>query len=284
MKFFIFTSMIVFANSVFAAFDRPESVYVDNKYIYVSNMSGPGNLKDGIGWISKLNKKGKVLQEQWVKGLNAPKGLAVYKGQLYTSDIDEVVMIDLKKGSLQKISVPGAKLLNDMAVDPVGNLYISDTFGGKIFKLDQTTQKVSELVTLKDAPNGLLLVGDMLYIAGYGKPKADGTGMEDGPKGGLSSYNLTSGELKSIIPDIGKMDGIQMLKDGKVVISVKLDEALYWVDLKEGRITGSLRGSSSLATFTDVADMGYDSAADILYVPNTKTHDIQKIRLKKESE
>ena len=267
-------------NSVFAAFDRPESVYVDSKYIYVSNMSGAGNLKDGIGWISKLNKKGQVLQEQWVKGLNAPKGLGVFKGQLYTSDIDEIVVIDIAKTSIQKISIPGAKLLNDISIDPTGNVYISDTFGAKIFKLDQATKKVSEVVSLKDAPNGLLLVGDVLYIAGYGKPKADGTGMEDGPKGGLSSYNLVSGELKSIIPDIGKIDGIQMLKDGKVVISVKLDEALYWVDLKEGRITGSLRGSSSIATFTDVADMGYDPTADLLYVPNTKTHDIQKIRLK----
>ncbi len=280
MKLFIFSLVLVFMNSVFAAFDRPESVYVDSKYIYVSNMSGAGNLKDGIGWISKLNKKGQVLQEQWVKGLNAPKGLGVFKGQLYTSDIDEIVVIDIAKTSIQKISIPGAKLLNDISIDPTGNVYISDTFGAKIFKLDQATKKVSEVVSLKDAPNGLLLVGDVLYIAGYGKPKADGTGMEDGPKGGLSSYNLVSGELKSIIPDIGKIDGIQMLKDGKVVISVKLDEALYWVDLKEGRITGSLRGSSSIATFTDVADMGYDPTADLLYVPNTKTHDIQKIRLK----
>ena len=280
MKLFIFSLVLVFMNSVFAAFDRPESVYVDSKYIYVSNMSGAGNLKDGIGWISKLNKKGQVLQEQWVKGLNAPKGLGVFKGQLYTSDIDEIVVIDIAKTSIQKISIPGAKLLNDISIDPTGNVYISDTFGAKIFKLDQATKKVSEVVSLKDAPNGLLLVGDVLYIAGYGKPKADGTGLEDGPKGGLSSYNLVSGELKSIIPDIGKIDGIQMLKDGKVVISVKLDEALYWVDLKEGRITGSLRGSSSIATFTDVADMGYDPTADLLYVPNTKTHDIQKIRLK----
>lgn len=280
MRLILFTSAFILAQTVLAAFDRPESVYVHEKNIFVSNMSGPGNLKDGTGWISKLNLKGKVLQDQWVKGLNAPKGLGVYKGQLYTADIDEVVAIDLKKASVQKISVPGAKLLNDIAIDPAGNVYISDTFGGKIFKLDQATKKVTEIVALKDAPNGLLLAGDLLYIAGYGKPKADGSGMEDGPKGGLSSYNLTTGEIKSIIPDIGKIDGIQMLKDGKVIISVKLDEALYWVDLKEGKLTGSLRGSNSIATFTDVADMGYDPNSDLLYVPNTKTHDIQTILLK----
>ena len=279
MKLVLCSLLFVLAQVAFG-YDRPESVYVHGNHLYVSNMSGPGILKDGIGWITKLTKKGKVVKEKWVEGLNAPKGLGVYNGQLYTSDIDEIAVIDLAKGKVQKIPVPGAKLLNDIAIDSAGNLYISDTFGSKIFRLDQATKQVKELVTLKDAPNGLLLVGDILYIAGYGKPKADGTGMEDGPKGGLSSYNLVTGETKSIIPDLGKIDGIEMLKDGRVIISVKLDEALYWVDLKEGAITGSLRGSTTIGTFTDVADMGYDSGANILYVPNTKTHDVQTIRLK----
>ncbi|MFZ4712215.1 MAG: hypothetical protein ACOYL6_00755 [Bacteriovoracaceae bacterium] len=77
-----------------------------------------------------------------------------------------------------------------------------------------------------------------------------------------------------------KIDGIELLKGEKVVITVKGDEALYWVDLKAGLITGSLRGSTALATFTDVADMGYDPKTNMLYVPNTKTHDLQMIQLK----
>ena len=280
MKTFLIATLL-FSPFAFAAFDRPESVYVYGNNLYVSNMSGPGIAKDGVGWISKLNKKGKVLTEKWVEGLNAPKGLGVYKGQMYTSDIDEVVVIDIAAGTIAaKISVPGSKLLNDIAIDSIGNVYISDTFGAKIFRIDQATKKVSEVVTLKEAPNGLLLVGDLLYIAGYGTPKPDATGMVDGTKGGLSSYNLVTSELKTIIPEIGRIDGIELLKDGKLVISVKIEEALYWVDLKEGKITGSVRGATSFANFTDVADMGYDSKRNLLYVPNTKTHDIQTIHLK----
>ena len=278
MKSMIVASSLMFSLSVSAQLDRPESVLVHKNILYVSNMSGPGNLKDGIGWISKLDKKGKVIKAKWVEGLNSPKGLGIYKGHLYTGDIDEIAMIDLVKGSVKKIPVPGSKLLNDIAIDPSGYLYISDTFASKIFKVNLETEEVKELVSLKETPNGLLLTGDTLLIAGYGKAKADGSGLEDGPKGGLSSLDLKTGEVKVIIPDLGKIDGIEMVKDGQILITVKVDEALYWVDVKEKKITGALKGETAFAFFTDVADMGYDPKTDTLYVPNSNGHNIQILK------
>lgn len=279
MKPLIIASCL-FSFSAFAQLDRPESVLFHKNQFYVSNMSGPGNLKDGQGWISTIDKNGKILKAKWVDGLNAPKGLGVYKGQLYTGDIDEIAVIDLAKKTVKKISVPGAKLLNDIVIDPSGNLYISDTFGSKIFKVNLETQEVKELVTLKESPNGLLLVGETLLIAGYGKSKPDGSGLEDGPKGGLSSYDLKTGEVKMIIPELGKIDGIDMTKDGQILITVKVDEALYWVDVNEKKITGALKGKTAFAHLTDVADMGYDPKTNTIYLPNTNGHNIQVIRLR----
>ncbi len=278
MKSMMIVPALLFSLSAFAQLDRPESVLVHENKFYVSNMSGPGNLKDGKGWISTIDKKGKIIQGKWVEGLNAPKGLGIYKGHLYTGDIDEVAMIDLKKKTVTKIPVPGAKLLNDIVIDPSGNLYVSDTFGSKIYKIDLKTQEVKELVSLNEAPNGLLLMGDTLLIAGYGKSKKDGSGLEDGPKGGLSSYDLKTGEVKMIIPDLGKIDGIDMVKDGQILITVKVDEALYWVDVPGKKITGALKGETAFAHFTDVADMGYDPKTDTLYVPNTNGNNIQILK------
>ena len=56
----------------------PESVLVDDKEncLWVSNIDGASNGKDGKGSISKLSKTGAPINLDWVTGLNAPKGMA----------------------------------------------------------------------------------------------------------------------------------------------------------------------------------------------------------------
>ena len=78
--------------------DTPESVYVDSEsgFIFVSNVVGMPGEKDGKGHISKLSMDGKVVEANWVTGLNAPKGLRSHKGALWTSDIDEVIGIECR--------------------------------------------------------------------------------------------------------------------------------------------------------------------------------------------
>src|SRR5262249_44429895 len=64
--------------------DTPESAYIDadSKAIYVSMIVGQPDQKDGNGRIAKLSMDGKMVSANWVTGLNAPKGLRVYKGTL----------------------------------------------------------------------------------------------------------------------------------------------------------------------------------------------------------
>jgi len=59
----------------------PESVLVDDKEncLWVSNIDGAANGKDGKGSISKLSKTGTPINLDWITGLNAPKGMAKYK-------------------------------------------------------------------------------------------------------------------------------------------------------------------------------------------------------------
>src|SRR5215510_11663147 len=67
----------------------PESVYVDPKSgdIYVSNIVGMPDQKDGDGRIAKISADGKTVNAMWVTGLNAPKGIRSLDGTLWTTDI-----------------------------------------------------------------------------------------------------------------------------------------------------------------------------------------------------
>ena len=73
--------------------DSPESVYFDaaSGFLFVSQIGGQAAERDGDGRISKLTVEGKLVDANWVSGLNAPKGLRAYQKTLWAADIDEVV-------------------------------------------------------------------------------------------------------------------------------------------------------------------------------------------------
>ena len=62
----------------------PESVFFNaaGKFLYVSNINGQAADKDGNGSIGKVSLDGKIIAVEWAKGLNAPKGMGLYKGTL----------------------------------------------------------------------------------------------------------------------------------------------------------------------------------------------------------
>ena len=65
-----------------------------------SNVAGDGDARDGKGFISRITAHGRLLEQQWAKGLNAPKGMARVGETLYVSDIDCLVTIDAASGSV----------------------------------------------------------------------------------------------------------------------------------------------------------------------------------------
>ena len=83
-------------------FQAPESALLDTErnVLYVSNVAGEPNAKDGVGFISKVSLDGKMQEAEWVKGLNAPKGLVMHGDKLYVSDVDQLVEIDVNSGAV----------------------------------------------------------------------------------------------------------------------------------------------------------------------------------------
>ncbi len=148
----------------------PESVLYDaeNKVLYVSNIDGTDPWAvDGKGSIGKVGLDGKVISVDWVSGLNSPKGIGIYKGKLYVADVSNIVVINIKKGSIETIiKVDGAEGLNDVSVGSDGVVWVSDSKNKKIFKVEGDKSSVY-LENLK-GPNGVLMHGNDFYILDNG--------------------------------------------------------------------------------------------------------------------
>src|SRR3954469_9155215 len=88
----------------------PESVLFDaqNKILYASLINGQPDQADGKGGIAKVDLYGKVLDSNWVTGVNAPKGLGKYGNTLYAADLTEVAVIDISSGKVaNRIPIEG---------------------------------------------------------------------------------------------------------------------------------------------------------------------------------
>jgi SMP-30/Gluconolactonase/LRE-like region len=181
-------------------FKVPESVLYDagNKVLYVTNIDGTDPWgKDGKGSVGKLGLDGKIINVDWVSGLNSPKGMGLYKGKLYVADMGNLVVIDIAKGSIVKtITVDNAQGLNDVTIDKNGVVYVSDSKNKQIFRVEN--DKAELFIDNLKGPNGVLMRGDDFYILDAGgayKVEKDKslTKLADGMEGGTDGIENVSG-------------------------------------------------------------------------------------------
>jgi DNA-binding beta-propeller fold protein YncE len=239
----------------------PESVYFDAKrsVLYVSNIDGEPWGDDKKGSIGKVGLDGKVIAAEWVTGLSAPKGMAVHNNLLYVGDMAEVVVIDLEKGAIaQRIAVPEAKGLNDIAASPDGVIYASDSPGKKVFAIKDG--KPSVLVSDLKGPNGLLVHRGELYVT-------DGTGAHKVGK---------DGKLKEISGGMeGVLDGLEPVSENEFLLST-WQGTIYYIKAD---------GSNEIILDTreqkiNAADIGYDPKKRIVYVPTFFKNSVAAYELK----
>jgi hypothetical protein len=170
--------------SLSGEFASPESAYFHaaTNAIFVSNINGTVTEKDGNGYISRLNPDGTIVAARWVAGLNAPKGLRASGGTLWAADIDEVVGIDIATARItSRVRIEGAQFLNDLATAPDGTVYVTDSFGARIYQVkDGKASVFVEGPEVVETGNGVLVDGRRLVLGTIGPAGAFGGGARGG--------------------------------------------------------------------------------------------------------
>jgi len=232
-------------------------------FAYVSNIAGNITEKSGDGFISKVAlDDGQILELEWAKGLDAPKGLALANGLLYAADIDRLVAIDTKTGKISaRYDALGAKFLNDVTVDNEGLVYVSDSTTSTIWRLaDGKFEKWLDSKQLNNV-NGLLAQGGKLIIAPWGKRREDGSA-EPAHLLEVSLKDKTIRPLGNGRP-IGNLDGVEPFDGSSYLVTDFIGGGLYRVDSS---------GATKLLLDLD------QSTADIGYIPETRTVLIPMLR------
>lgn len=191
-------------------FSNPESVVYNAQlnHLYVSNVNGGPNDKDSNGFISIVSLDGQVIQEKWITGLNAPKGLALHGRTLYVADIDELVEINIDNGALTKYKVNDAKFLNDVTATDKGDVYVSDMVLNRIHLLNNNNFSIWLETDELENPNGLHFTEDDIIVGCWGK-MTDGFATE--VPGHLKRISLNSKNISSIGDgsSVGNLDGVE---------------------------------------------------------------------------
>ena len=224
-------------------FNHVESVATDGKFIYAADIGKELNptAKDGDGQIIKLDKKGKVLDANFVKEkLDAPKGLAINKEILFINDVDKLLAIDLKTGiKLYEIDFSKeTSFLNDIVVWDNNTLFVSATDKSRLYKVNLIDKSYSEIktdVTISGI-NGLFCYkkASRIYVNGFGS--------DNKPNGVIGYINLKENTFTRITNLEGLYDGIFINNDVLYVSN--------WVSFeKKGKIQGiGIFGSNKVAT------------------------------------
>ncbi len=239
----------------------PESLLFNpaNNFLYVSNIDGDPWDKDGKGSIGKIGLDGKIIKVDWVSGLNAPKGMGLYKNKLYAADIDAVVVIDVvKEAIIKRIPVEGATGLNDISVDEKGVVYVSDSKLGKVHSIEN--EKVTTYAENLNGVNGVLAVGKDLYVV------ASGTLLKISPDKKITK--IAAGMEPAT-------DGLEQVKENEFLVSV-WNGIIYYVKA-DGSVQQLL---DTREQKSNTADIGYDAKNKIVYVPTFFKNSVAAYQLK----
>ena len=225
----------------------PESVLFDGKRntLFVSLIDGAPWEADGKGGIAKMSLDGTTVDQDWIKGLNCPKGMGIDGNKLYVADLTSVVVINIKKATIEKrIDPAGAEGLNDITISPSGVVYVSDSKKGTVYKIEN--EKAELFLDSLTGVNGLSYVNNELIIAS-----------------GKNFIKINSRKERiplATLPEGG--DGIEPTGNGDFIVT-SWPGYIYYVHAG-GKIDTLL---DTHAIKKNTADIGYNPNTGMVFVP-----------------
>lgn len=214
------------------------AVYVTNYDAYRPSMGEAGQ------FVSKVSLEGEILELEWATGLANPTGMALSGERLFVVERSGLAEIDTGTGEVvARHAAAGQGFLNDAAADPSGTVYVSDSRGGAIYRLEKDGlvpwfggEEISQ-------PNGLLVSDGRLIVGNNGD-------------GSLKAIDLTTKEVSTVVRmGPGVIDGIASDGKGNYIVS-------HW----EGRVY-RISPKGEKVKILDVTGPG-ENCADLDFAPD----------------
>ena len=226
----ITTAILGFASTVtIEGFSSPESTIVNKNDLYISNVGKElkPTLKDGDGFISKLDVNGKIKELHFIDGLDAPKGMGIVGNTLFVADINTLRGFDLQtKKEVFNVVFEGVNFLNDITVKDSNTLFIGASDTSAIYEVNISNKSYKKLMDFI-VPNGLFYEDGILYAAQLGSTTQN---MFDG-KGKLYKIDLKdNNKLTQLGTFEGVLDGV-----------TKVGNKVYVSDWGNAKKTGIIR-------------------------------------------
>jgi len=252
----------------------PESVRYDpdQDVYFISNMAGPGSLKDGNGYIARVPAgrlgEGAVFIRGGSNGavLDAPKGMAIHGDTLWVADIDVLRGFHRRTGAplaTLDLRSQNAVLLNDVAVAPDGSLRVTDT--GIAMTNKGVIHRGGDRI-FAIGPGGAVSV--MMGGAALGRPNGI-TWDPDGKRWIVVSFDHFRSEVYAIRPGettktvlargLGKFDGVERLGDGRLLVTSWSDSSLH--------VFSGMGDQRVIRDLWQPADLGVDTRRQRVAIP-----------------
>jgi len=186
--------------------------------------------------------------------------MAISKGKLYVSDIDELVEIDIANAKIsKKYPAADAIFLNDVAASPNGLVFVTDSRANRIHVLEGGKLKVWKEGDEFQGINGLYAEKDKLYIGSEKIQEAD----------------IKTKEIKTIQNDCKGIDGLEKDNDGNFVFSNWAGRIFY---LENGKMT---KMWDSVEEKINTADVFFAKELKLLLVPTFFDNQVVAYRIEK---
>jgi sugar lactone lactonase YvrE len=198
-----------------AEFLTSETVLYDPQrdVLYVTSFDNQYAQRNGpTGYISRVSLAGEILEREWVTGLNAPAGMAIWRDTLYVAERRHLAAIDIASGEIvARWEIPDTEFPNDVVIDADGTVYISDT--------RTTNWPDSRIYRFRD--------GVFDVWANEGISRANGLWIHDGwmlvgssGDGFLKRIRMVDGRVEPVIAlGFGIIDGIRVAENGDILVS-----------------------------------------------------------------
>ncbi len=249
-------------------FTSPQAITMTNLSVFVSNTNNADFVKNGSGFISKLDRTGKIIDLQFIANLNAPRGMAILDNILYVVDIDTLKGFNLTtKKQMLNLPISGTNSLNDIVIKDSSVLLVADSETGLILLIDLKKKSYYTFVAIENnlgTLQNMAIDKKFLYVSTFDKQHA---------KSRILRINIQTKEIGVIHEFSEKISGIELTENGGIIVA-------SWGRNNEGKLYKIAKNTTIYTIDLDEYLQGptkfwLDSQA--IWIPNTLNHKVQKI-------